>query len=209
MNLTDKADYQYNGQNRMSSSATRNVVVYNYGYRDYQPQVARFTTIDPIRDGSNWFAYVNNDPVNYFDPNGLQSVWELITVWHYEDRDAQNTITETVDTIKNKDNPNNKWRQEDRDIFHQDGDEYHDNKYTHPDGREVVIDGKTGEIVTASATRGTYNYVYPGVTPDIWYDIGGWIEYGTRAVGHFFADVLPYFILGNDRPNNTNGGCAD
>jgi RHS repeat-associated protein len=44
--------------------------MYNYGYRDYQPEVARFTTIDPIRDGANWFAYVNNDPVNYTDPDG-------------------------------------------------------------------------------------------------------------------------------------------
>ncbi|MDR1444302.1 MAG: RHS repeat-associated core domain-containing protein [Treponema sp.] len=47
--------------------------MYNYGYRDYQPELARFTTIDPIRDGSNWFAYVNNDPVNWRDPWGLSA----------------------------------------------------------------------------------------------------------------------------------------
>jgi RHS repeat-associated protein len=46
--------------------------MYNYGYRDYQPEIARFTTVDPIRDGANWFAYVNNDPVNWIDPLGLQ-----------------------------------------------------------------------------------------------------------------------------------------
>ena len=45
--------------------------MYNYGYRDYTPEVARFSTVDPIRDGSNWFAYVNNDPVNFRDPWGL------------------------------------------------------------------------------------------------------------------------------------------
>jgi RHS repeat-associated protein len=45
--------------------------MYNYGYRDYKPEVARFTTVDPVRDGANWFAYVNNDPVNYVDPFGL------------------------------------------------------------------------------------------------------------------------------------------
>jgi len=33
----------------------------------------RFTTVDPIRDGANWFAYVNNDPVNYVDLLGLLS----------------------------------------------------------------------------------------------------------------------------------------
>ena len=47
--------------------------LYNYGYRDYKPQAARFTTIDPIRDGSNWFAYVNNDPVNWIDAWGLSA----------------------------------------------------------------------------------------------------------------------------------------
>jgi RHS repeat-associated protein len=46
--------------------------LYNYGYRDYAPEIARFTTVDPIRDGANWFAYVNNDPVNYVDLWGLQ-----------------------------------------------------------------------------------------------------------------------------------------
>jgi RHS repeat-associated protein len=45
--------------------------LYNYGYRDYKPQAARFTTVDPIRDGNNWFAYVNNDPVNWVDLWGL------------------------------------------------------------------------------------------------------------------------------------------
>jgi hypothetical protein len=30
-----------------------------------------FTTVDPARDGANWFAYVNNDPVNFDDLLGL------------------------------------------------------------------------------------------------------------------------------------------
>ncbi|MDR0638794.1 MAG: RHS repeat-associated core domain-containing protein [Spirochaetaceae bacterium] len=46
--------------------------LYNYGYRDYKSEVARFTTVDPIRDGVNWFAYVNNDPVNWVDLWGLE-----------------------------------------------------------------------------------------------------------------------------------------
>jgi RHS repeat-associated protein len=43
----------------------------DYGFRDYAPRLARFTTVDPIKDGNNWYAYVNNDPVNYIDPSGL------------------------------------------------------------------------------------------------------------------------------------------
>ena len=46
--------------------------LYDYGFRDYSPVSARFTTVDPIRDGANWFAYVVNDPVNYVDLWGLE-----------------------------------------------------------------------------------------------------------------------------------------
>jgi hypothetical protein len=30
--------------------------------------------VDPIRDGANWFAYVNNDPVNWVDHWGLSVI---------------------------------------------------------------------------------------------------------------------------------------
>ena len=46
--------------------------LYNYGFRDYAPVLGRFTTVDPIQDGHNWYAYVNSDPVNWLDPWGLE-----------------------------------------------------------------------------------------------------------------------------------------
>jgi len=46
----------------------------DYGFRDYAPTLARFTTVDPIRDGSNWYAYCNSDPVNYVDMWGLRDI---------------------------------------------------------------------------------------------------------------------------------------
>lgn len=45
--------------------------LYNYGFRDYSPDTGRFTTVDPIRYGQNWYAYVNGDPVNNVDLWGL------------------------------------------------------------------------------------------------------------------------------------------
>ena len=47
--------------------------LYNYGYRDYDPVTGRFSTVDPIRDGRNWYVYVGNDPVNYIDAWGLEA----------------------------------------------------------------------------------------------------------------------------------------
>ena len=45
--------------------------LYDYGYRDYDPVTGRFSTVDPIRDGRNWYVYTANDPVNYVDAWGL------------------------------------------------------------------------------------------------------------------------------------------
>ena len=48
--------------------------LYDYGFRDYSPATARFTSVDPIRDGRNWYCYVFNDPVNYVD------LWDYVEV---------------------------------------------------------------------------------------------------------------------------------
>ncbi|MBQ2742999.1 MAG: DUF2974 domain-containing protein [Oscillospiraceae bacterium] len=39
--------------------------------RYYDPSIGRFTAEDPIRDGTNWYVYCNNNPVMYVDPWGL------------------------------------------------------------------------------------------------------------------------------------------
>src|SRR5512147_1219125 len=45
--------------------------LYNYGYRDYAPRLGTWTTSDPLRDGTNWYAYCGQDPVNFIDLLGL------------------------------------------------------------------------------------------------------------------------------------------
>jgi len=46
---------------------------YDYGFRDYSPDMARFVSVDPIRDGANWYNYCNSDPVNFVDLWGLSA----------------------------------------------------------------------------------------------------------------------------------------
>jgi len=54
--------------------------LYDYGFRDYSPEIDRFTSVDPIRDERNWYCYVVNDPVNYVDLWGVWN-WYRVRCW--------------------------------------------------------------------------------------------------------------------------------
>ena len=46
--------------------------MYNYGFRDYSSMHGWFSTVDPVRDGHDWYAYVGMEPVNRVDLWGLE-----------------------------------------------------------------------------------------------------------------------------------------
>jgi len=45
--------------------------LYYFNARWYDSETGRFTSLDPIRDGLNWYVYCSNNPVNFVDPMGL------------------------------------------------------------------------------------------------------------------------------------------
>lgn len=61
-------------------------------------------------------------------------------------------------------------------------------KYVSPDGHSEVIFDKEGNIVTASEDYGTYNFVDSRKDP----------------AGHFYEDVLPWLLWGNDETDSTD-----
>jgi len=44
--------------------------LYYFGARYYDPNIGRFTSVDPVKD-NHAYSYVNNNPMNYVDPNGM------------------------------------------------------------------------------------------------------------------------------------------
>ncbi|MEG3618962.1 hypothetical protein V5T82_10895 [Magnetovibrio sp. PR-2] len=88
---------------------------------------------------------------------------------------------------------------EGQDKFHQNGVGKREKKYTHPDGREVVFDGDTGEVVTDPRFKGTYNYVHQEQRPVDDLDLVGWGKYVKSTVGHAYYDVLPWVRHGTTR----------
>ena len=58
--------------------------------RYYDFAQGRFTQEDPIRDGYNWYAYCENNPIMFVDPNGLDS-W----IFYDEESFAKQAQTES------------------------------------------------------------------------------------------------------------------
>ncbi len=58
--------FRYNGQYYDEESG-----LYYLRNRYYNPELGRFLTEDPAKDGLNWYIYCNNDPVNMADQWGL------------------------------------------------------------------------------------------------------------------------------------------
>ena len=51
-----------------------------YGFRFYSPAMGRWLNRDPLGElgGLNLYGFVQNDPVNIFDPYGLESYWDNV-----------------------------------------------------------------------------------------------------------------------------------
>lgn len=60
-------------------------------------------------------------------------------------------------------------------------------KYVSPDGHREVIYDSEGNIVLDPRDIGTYNFC---PSDELWYS--------KASIGHFFADILPWFLFGND-----------
>jgi len=73
-----KNKYLYNGKELQDDKMTAEALnLYDYGARFYDPQIGRWTTIDPsIEDNHHeWtpYAYVYNNPLKFIDPFGLDT----------------------------------------------------------------------------------------------------------------------------------------
>jgi RHS repeat-associated protein len=68
--------YKYGAKELQSNEFSDNsgLELYDFGARHHDPQIGRWTTIDPLGEKRFWanpYNYVQNNPLNRFDPNGL------------------------------------------------------------------------------------------------------------------------------------------
>jgi RHS repeat-associated protein len=85
--------------------------LYYFNARYYAPELGRFVSVDPIKDGVNWYVYCRNNPLKYVDPSGerpisqdeINRITSLIGNTYYGDPfDISGiNITITADTCSN------------------------------------------------------------------------------------------------------------
>lgn len=52
--------------------------LYFHGMRYYDVEIGRYISVDPARDGVNYYVYANNAPLNYVDPTGMFAFLPLL-----------------------------------------------------------------------------------------------------------------------------------
>lgn len=175
--------------------------LYDFGYRDYAPQLAMFTSEDPVRDGSNWYAYCAFDPVNFLDWLGLMGVTvdfgiksltlaqfdrdaRSLTVTHYEKTPEGSIVVSNLATMT---------------------------VTAHSDVRNEINGLRSSpDIKTMPANAETPQYYYPRGFPDGTYAVGksytpsNTREMGTIAIPTNATQTVPTY--GTTTPGRNNGG---
>jgi hypothetical protein len=142
----------------------------------------------------NLYGYAEGDPVNYADPFGLCVLgirWCPARDKHY----ARNTFNiglpttlEEMQSILSR-SEKSPWGlvNPEGSIYHRSGagngnNQKYVNKKT---GAEVIYNWVSGEMVKDPSNLGTFNF-------------------STAKIGHFFVDVIPYWLWGNSADDKTS-----
>ena len=152
--------------------------------------------------------------------NTISAGWNAITYFHFEGRDEKNIISESFNDIeKSSRQTDGNWIElpEEMAMYHQNGIGSPERKFICKEGREAVFskdDSPNGnyQLVTDPRYKGTYNYCNPASLPTLpngitdFKGIGNCIsaslQFAVKGAGHFFADMLPYYVMGCKNERN-------
>ena len=126
----------------------------------------------------------------------IYSAYYNATKWHFEDRAKKNGTHPSYSDVNEK---NSGWHllPESQSVYHDNGIGKPEVKYITDDGKEAVFDGDTLEPVTDPLYIATYNYSPLYQMPSSGAGILDYVKLVGSGIGHFFADMMPYYLTGN------------
>lgn len=132
-----------------------------------------------------------------------RKAWKRLTDWHFEGRRRLNKEKRIPSFEEIQNNP--KWTllPQAMSVFHDNGKGKPELKFVSTDGREAVFDGDTHELLMDPRFMPTYNYVNPMKASEV-DGVGSAARFVGKNIGHFAADVVPYWIGGNVRGNDND-----
>ena len=110
--------------------------LYYFNARWYDPDTGRFVSLDPIRDGTNWYAYCANNPLKFVDLTGLFT------------EKAENALRDAL--LKYRDD------EEEDDSFWKDVEDSFEDKFGEVEDDYIFTDNEEGKIQAASAKKDKY-----------------------------------------------------
>lgn len=97
---SDDYHYGFNGKEKDKFNAT----VYDYGFRIYDPETAKFLSLDPMEKSFPWnspYSYAENDPISCIDLDGLEKVKKtnVVTSFMKGTKDGVLALTQDVKSV--------------------------------------------------------------------------------------------------------------
>ncbi len=95
---TDTSSYKYNGKELQETG------MYDYGWRQYMPDLGRWFGMDKLSEdysSASPYAYVLNNPVMMFDPDGRVSMDWINSFWNNSQNGVNTTWTNTGSGFSN------------------------------------------------------------------------------------------------------------
>jgi len=112
-NNSDQYRYGFNGKEKDQSGEWGSQTHYDYGFRIYNPAIARFLSVDPLTKEYPWYTpyqFAGNKPIKFIDLDGLE---EALPEEEYASRrdNVQNDLETEADNLSGgSESVRNQWQ---------------------------------------------------------------------------------------------------